>query len=280
MPKLSEIRIRNAKKGFKRVRTLTSIDLSGINVGTQTESEKHSKFTQACFKNQPNLTDFQKSINLNLVCSLVDVLKGSVDEKGRWQSKQDRIFSTIIYMLLRYFNVDYKTTSECMDTIGCTTIYTAHSWASSVIEEDDTCLILRDKRGGFKKQQLYTMFPDLEFEAKAFSIERASQKNAEFSVLDLAKFITERYQEETGIELETGKLIRSESSCKLDLLKWGAKWDSLKKKPYFEGHERSDVVEQRNRFVSYFYNNKNLFYQQTREMNSLEWLVCTKACLL
>ena len=35
------------------------------------------------------------------------------------------------------------------------------------------------------------MFPDLELKAKAYSLERASQKNAEVSFLELAKFITE-----------------------------------------------------------------------------------------
>ena len=245
---------------------MTSIDLKWKNISTQTEFEKYSKSTQT-IKQESNesQSEFQKSINLNIICSLVDVLKGSIDERGKWKSKQDRIFSTIMYLVLRFYNIDYKTTSECMNTIGCTSIYTADTWASAVIDEDDPCIILRDKRGGYKKQPFYIIFPDLELEAKAYAIDKSSQKNAQFSVLNLANFINERYQEETGIQLESGMLIRSESSCKLDLFRWGAKWDSLKKKPYFEGHERPDVIEHRNKFVTHFKNHENYFYQQTKD---------------
>jgi hypothetical protein len=46
--------------------------------------------------------------------------------------------------------------------------------------------------------------------------------------------------------------IRSENSCRRDLLKWGAKYEKIKKRPYFHGHERPDVVEYRNEFVKIF----------------------------
>ena len=34
------------------------------------------------------------------------------------------------------------------------------------------------------------MFPDLELEAKAFAIDKSSEKNANFNILELANFIT------------------------------------------------------------------------------------------
>lgn len=40
------------------------------------------------------------------------------------------------------------------------------------------------------------------------------------------------------LELSDVSLIRSEKSCRVDILKWGAKWDKNTNRPYFEGHEK------------------------------------------
>lgn len=53
---------------------------------------------------------------------------------------------------------------------------------------------------------------------------------------------------------------RSEESCRADLLGWGARWESNKNRPYFEGHERDDVVTERKKFTEYFLSNKLLYY--------------------
>ena len=63
-----------------------------------------------------------------------------------------------------------------------------------------------------------------------------------------------------GIKFDEKLLIRSEASCRTDLIKWGAQWDKNRNRPYFEGHERSDVVEERRIFVDYFILNKNKYY--------------------
>jgi hypothetical protein len=57
-------------------------------------------------------------------------------------------------------------------------------------------------------------------------------------------------------ELE-GELIRSERQIYNDLISWGFKFDANKKRPYFEGHERPDVVDHRKKF--YFLDRKVLF---------------------
>ena len=89
-------------------------------------------------------------------------------------------------------------------------------------------------------------------------------KKRVFKVNDLANFVTERYKEiEPNNELENDELIRSESSCRADLIRWGAKWDHNKNRPYFEGHEREDVVIEREKFIDYFYQNKSLYYTVT-----------------
>ena len=64
----------------------------------------------------------------------------------------------------------------------------------------------------------------------------------------------------TGEVLEKNELVRSVYSCNVDLIKWGAKWDDNKNRPYFEGHEREDVVSARTSFLKHFTEAKSLYY--------------------
>jgi hypothetical protein len=58
-------------------------------------------------------------------------------------------------------------------------------------------------------------------------------------------------------------LIRSEKSCRLDLRRWGAKFEANSQRPHFEGHERDDVVKHRNEFINYFLAYKDYYYTIT-----------------
>ena len=51
----------------------------------------------------------------------------------------------------------------------------------------------------------------------------------------------------------------------MDLISWAAKWDKNSNRPYFEGHERSDVVDARKEFVAYFLTNRHLYYSTERD---------------
>jgi len=164
--------------------------------------------------------------------------------------------------------VKYEKTKEILDMLNLMNIKTCHSWVKSMFDEDDLCIILKDERGKYKRKRFYDCYPELEQEAKAFSLKHATQKKSTFTVDELAKFIDKRFRELYGEELnleksdKDGKLIRSKESCRVDLLMWGARWDSSKNRPYFEGHERDDVVAKREEFVSYFTENKHLYYSK------------------
>ena len=68
----------------------------------------------------------------------------------------------------------------------------------------------------------YDIYPDIENEARTYAIIQSSKKSSNFSPMDLAKYITDLYKKEPkAIELHENELIRSESSCKRDLIKWG-----------------------------------------------------------
>ncbi|CAF1590350.1 unnamed protein product, partial [Didymodactylos carnosus] len=83
----------------------------------------------------------------------------------------------------------------------------------------------------------------------------------EFKALDLAQFIDGKYYELTGIQKQiVDDFIRSERSCRVDLRRWGAKFEANSPRPYFEGHERDDVVEHRNEFIRYFLPHKDFYY--------------------
>jgi hypothetical protein len=84
-------------------------------------------------------------------------------------------------------------------------------------------------------------------------------KKANFKISkarELVDFINLKFKETTDEKLPDGVVIRSESSCRRDLLRWGAKYEKIKKRPYFLGHEREDVIQYRNEFVKKFENNK------------------------
>ncbi|CAF1215810.1 unnamed protein product, partial [Didymodactylos carnosus] len=91
-----------------------------------------------------------------------------------------------------------------------------------------------------------------------------SQENWRDKALDLAQFVDEKYYELTGIKKQIGDdLIRSKRSCRPDLRRWGAKFETNSQRPYFEGHERDDVVKHRNEFINYFLAHKDFYYTVT-----------------
>ena len=49
-------------------------------------------------------------------------------------------------------------------------------------------------------------------------------------------------------------------------MKWGAKWDKNKNRPYFEGQE--DVVIKWKEFIDYFIKNKDKYYYADKDENN------------
>lgn len=79
------------------------------------------------------------------------------------------------------------------------------------------------------------------------------------------------------MELDEKSRIRSFESCRTDLLKWGARVDKNSNRPYFEGHERQDVVQARKRFINFFMDRKDLYhYPFYSEDGKLTWNIPTR----
>ncbi|CAF4204039.1 unnamed protein product [Rotaria sp. Silwood2] len=170
-----------------------------------------------------------------------------------------RRLSVLLYTLLRITGQSCRFTDDVLEKIGAFRRVHAHKWSEVFICGDfDT--FTADGRGGKMFPSFYDDYPGLEVEAKAFAIEGCSRKNASFTVGDLAKFVDEKFYELTQTVKTGDDLIRFEKSCRLDLRRWGARFEPNSARPYFEGHERADVVIHRNEFISYFLQRKDEYY--------------------
>ena len=79
----------------------------------------------------------------------------------------------------------------------------------------------------------------------------------------------------TGIKKDSNdSLIRSVKSCRLDLRRWGARFGSNSQRPYFEGHERQDVVQHRTTLLQYFLPKKDSYYLLSEDMQP-KWQIPT-----
>lgn len=65
---------------------------------------------------------------------------------------------------------------------------------------------------------------------------------------------------------------------RLDLKSWGYKYCKNTKRPYFEGHERADVVKIRKEVVDYFIDREEHYYRFNEDN---KWILPTeKPCIM
>ena len=84
----------------------------------------------------------------------------------------------------------------------------AHEWFRTVVEAGATSL-LDDKRGKYKREEFYEMYPEIKLSATAFALENANKKAATFTVKSLANFVTKEFEKITNIPLKPGELINT-----------------------------------------------------------------------
>ncbi|CAF2045619.1 unnamed protein product, partial [Rotaria magnacalcarata] len=121
-----------------------------------------------------------------------------------------------------------------------------------------------ENRGGKYSAEFDDFFPELKDAAKQHVLERCSEKSASFTLDNLTKFIDKKFYETTNTIKEPDiPLIQSLSACKVDLCRWGARFKKNSQRPYFEGHERAEVVEHREQYINYFLDRKDHYYTIT-----------------
>jgi hypothetical protein len=110
------------------------------------------------------------------------------------------------------------------------TMQSPYKWATAFIKGDYEDFS-NDWRGGKHTDSFYDTFPGVE----AYVVQACPQKSVEFKAWDPSQFIDEKYYELTGIKKQVGDdLIRSERSCRLDLRRWGAKFEANWQRPYLK----------------------------------------------
>ena len=96
---------------------------------------------------------------------------------------------------MRLIGIGFETSRKLLNDLNLINVQTCQEWVNKIIENDDLCIVLEDKRGSYKRITFYEMFPNLEMEAKAYALNHASTKGCYFDLQSLAKFIDERFQE-------------------------------------------------------------------------------------
>ncbi|CAM4873059.1 unnamed protein product [Rotaria socialis] len=177
-----------------------------------------------------------------------------------------RYLSVLIYLILRRFNISYEETHRFLKTIGGLTADVTHKW-SNVFMNGNFDEFLIDGRGGKRGDSFYDVYPELEVDAKAFAVLQCEQKAPSFTVYDLAQFIDKEYYEVNKINKVNSDLVRSVGSCRLDLRNWNARFENNTNRPYFEGHESSDVIAHREQFIHYLLTNEDKYYTVSSDEN-------------
>ncbi|CAF4346091.1 unnamed protein product [Didymodactylos carnosus] len=148
-----------------------------------------------------------------------------------------RNLSVLLYSLMRHLRVPWRETDDLLTSIGALQRRTAHKWTKAFLS-GDLDASTEEKRGGKHSDSFYDTFPEIEMEARTFTVDRCSRKNASFTSAELAKFVDVKYYEVTGEKKEGDELIRSERSCRGDIRRKGGSFEANTQRPYFEGHER------------------------------------------
>jgi hypothetical protein len=119
-----------------------------ITTYSQTEEIKIRDIsTQTSKLVDPMKSDYElkikKDVCLSNICHLYDILK---DSCPNWNSIQDRVFSVIVYMLLKSFDLKWDCIANILDELNCINIKYAHAWCRSIID-NGSINILDDQRG-------------------------------------------------------------------------------------------------------------------------------------
>lgn len=173
-----------------------------------------------------------------------------------------RKLSLLLFMTLRHFNINWRQIDEFLFEIRANRCITARKWMKSFVNGDIDEL-LNDGRGGKQTDSFYDVYPEIEVEARIFVTDACSRKSADFNIARLANFVTEKFHYVNSTAKPDNVLVRSLGSCRLDLGRWGLKFDCNAQRPYFEGHERPDVVAHREKFISYFLDRRDHYYSIT-----------------
>lgn len=262
-------------------RRWTTETVTGTNNDSDEESFKVS--SQSSEYDRDELT-LHEELNIADIGDLFEMVKSETTVRS---------LSVLMYLSLTHFGVTWRNADLFLKEIGALSAETCHKWGKVFIEKDLDDF-LEEKRGGKHGEIFFDTFPELENTAKLFALEGCQRKSSSFTSLELAHYVDKQYYELTGevrkhatfllLHLRSllpfsifktktmSQMIRSERACRLDLRRWGCKFDKNTAKPYWAGHERTDVVQVRKLFVQTFLHTKERYYRIT-EGEDPQWII-------
>ncbi|CAF3636290.1 unnamed protein product, partial [Rotaria sordida] len=118
------------------------------------------------------------------------------------------------YTTLRHVGLNWQQCDDILRPIGSLLSRTSQKHTEAFFSGDFQDFT-SEHRGGKHTSAFFDDFPQIETEAKVYTLTRCSDKAANFSVNELAKFIDEKYYETTGTtKPKDSELIRSEASVR------------------------------------------------------------------
>ena len=145
-------------------------------------------------------TDPLENLDLPAIADLFELCQSTCGKRN---------LSILIYSFMRHLRVSKRNSDRILTSIGAFHYRTSHKWTKAFLSADSDVFI-EENRGGKHSKFLYDVFPEIELEARAFTVEGCSRKDASFTSAELAKFIDAKYDEVTGARKVNHDLIRSE----------------------------------------------------------------------
>ena len=186
-----------------------------------------------------------------------------------------RNVSVFSFGLLLKFGINFSEIKTFFATIGLQKAGTSRDNLIKLKKEG-----LEKQSGGYRFSNFYEDFPEIEILAKVFVSERTQTKSCSFKVADLCEYIDKMFYEISNTVKETEFFVRSETAVRQDIKNWGLEYGSSSS-IYFEGHERPDVVVDRQVFTEYFSSRKEHYYSVDETPGSVDWInPIEKPCVL
>ena len=189
------------------------------------------------------ITEEEEDLTLDSLSQAhLDILM-SLIRGHNWNHISERQFGVCIYIFLKLHGFNYRKIKSMVRTLGTIHIRTANDYSCLFINGYEESFF-EMKRGKYKRSDVFDLVPELQDDIKEFTIEKVSDRNCKFTVAELLSFSLKRLNEYDA-RLDAKLFISRRFLDKL-LINWGFYWGKNKARPYFNGHEPDDVVEDRN----------------------------------
>ncbi|CAF1391635.1 unnamed protein product [Didymodactylos carnosus] len=151
---------------------INQIRLSGQSLNDESKESSEDEQGQMGVKAKPDTEpiNFGDKIILNGLMDVFELCKAKCGLKQ---------LSCLLYMTLRHLGIRWRDCNAFMTEVGAFTTETAHKWTEFFISGDFE-EFNSENRGNKQFGDFYDYFPDIEIEAKLFTLNRCSQKNADF----------------------------------------------------------------------------------------------------